>query len=100
MTHTTVAKSLGYIDCDGIPRAVMGCALTQDKADRFWLWSDALQHNIAYKAKTKEDCLLAAISSLLFSIKMRDDRIAELQKIADLARNFAEAINPSANDEQ
>ena len=86
--------TLHYRDSDGAMREVDGCSMTTDKAGRYWLWSDALEHNLAYKAKTREDCLLAAIDSLLFTISMRDSRIAELRRIADLARQFADAVKP------
>lgn len=85
---------LTYHDSDGALRKVTGCNLYQDKAGRYWLWSETLQHNLAYKIKSKEDCLLAAIDSLAFIIQLRDERIAKLQKIADLATAFADQIKP------
>lgn len=88
------ATSLHYRDSDGAMREVDGCHMTTDKAGRYWLWSDALESNLAHKAKTREDCLLEAIDSLLFTISLRDSRIAELRRIADLARQFADAVKP------
>ena len=89
-----INTNLQYTDSDGARREVRGCSMTTDKAGRYWLWSDTLEHNIAYKEKTREDCLLAAIDSLLFSIELRDKRIAKLQRIADLAEQFADAVKP------
>lgn len=86
--------SLTYLDSDGVRREVNGCTLTKDKANRYWLWSEQLGHNLAYKSKEREDCFLSAISSLLFTITLRDERIASLQRIADLAQEFAKAVNP------
>ena len=87
-----MSEELTYIDNDGDRQKVRGCKLSQDKAGRYWLWSDTLQHNLAYKIKGREDCFLKAIDSLLYSIKLRDERISELQKIADLASAFADQI--------
>ena len=89
-----MSEELTYIDSDGARQKVKGCKLSQDKAGRYWLWSDALQRNLAYKIKGREDCLLAAINSLLFYIDLRDKQIAALQRIADLASDFADQIKP------
>jgi len=96
---TDTDNNLTYRDSDGALREVTGCSLYQDKAGRYWLWSDALQHNLAYKIKGKEDCLLAAIDSLLFTIKLRDERIAGLQRVADLAFAFADQIKPDEEEQ-
>ena len=87
-----MSEELTYVNSDGDRQKVRGCKLSQDKAGRYWLWSDALQQNLAYRIKGREDCFLAAINSLLFSIYLRDERISELQKIADLALAFADQI--------
>ena len=87
--------ALTYIDHDGAHRTIEGCNLTIDKAGRYWLWSEQLEHNLAYKGRSKEDCLLSAIDSLLYIIELRDNRIADLQRIAVLAMKFAEEINPN-----
>jgi len=89
--------TLDYRDSDGATQTLDGCSLSQDKAGRYWLWSSQLNHNLAYKIKTKEDCLLVAIDSLLFTIELRDKRIAALQRITTLAEEFADQIKP---DEQ
>lgn len=91
---TGESTSLNYLDSEGIPQEVKACRMTKDAAGRFWLWSEYLEHNLSYKAKSREDCLLSAISSLLFTIKLRDERIAGLQRIADLATAFADQIKP------
>ena len=87
-------EELTYVDNDGARQKVRGCKLSQDKAGRYWLWSDTLQHNLAYRIIGREDCFLAAINSLLFSIHLRDERISALQRIADLALDFADQIKP------
>lgn len=89
-----MSEDLTYRDSDGVRQKVRGCTLRQDEAGRYWLWSEVLKHNLAYKIKDREDCFLAAINSLLFSIQLRDERIAKLQKIADLASAFADQIKP------
>jgi hypothetical protein len=65
-----------------------------DKFDRHWIWSNQLDHNLVYKTKGRENALLAAIDSLLFTIQLRDERIAGLQRISDLAQQFADAVKP------
>lgn len=87
-----MSEELTYIDSDGARQKVRGCKLSQDKAGRYWLWSEELQRNLAYKIRGREDCFLAAINSLLFSINLRDQQIAALQRIADLASDFADQI--------
>lgn len=89
---------LAFADSDGATREVRGCTLTKDKANRYWLWSKSLKHNLAYKSRTREDCLLAAIDSLLFTISLRDEHISALQRIADLAQQFASEITPDENE--
>lgn len=89
-----MSEELTYVNSDGARRNVRGCKLVKDKAGRYWLWSDALQQNLAYKSKGREDCFLEAIDSLLFSIHLRDEQISALQRIADLASDFADQIKP------
>ena len=38
---------------------------------------------------------MSAIDSLLFTIKLRDERIKALQQIADAAMRFADEVKPS-----
>lgn len=78
-----------YIDHDGARREVRDCSMTVDKFDRHWIWSEQLQHNLVHKTKGRENALLEAIDGLLFTIQLRDERIASLQRIADLAERFA-----------
>ena len=88
-------SKLIYTDHEGTPREVIGCNLTVDELGRHWIWSEHLQHNLVYKTKGRENALIAAIDSLLFSIKLRDERIAALQRVVDLAEKFsAEAFPP------
>lgn len=90
--------SLTYRSYEGGYVTVKNCQMTIDNVGRFWLWSEDLQHNLAYDSKSREDCLLAAIDSLLFTIKLKDKRIAALQRVHDLAEQFAEAAFPSDED--
>lgn len=87
---------LTYTDHDGARRVVKGCRMTVDKFDRHWIWCEQLEHNLVYRIKGREDALLAAIDSLLFTIQLRDERIANLQRITSLAEAFADAVKPDA----
>lgn len=90
---------MNYIDHDGARREVRGCRMTVDKFDRHWIWSEQIRHNLVYKAKGRENALLAAIDSLLFTIQLRDERIAGFKRIADLAEKFAEEAFPEDGDD-
>ena len=90
---------LWYIDSDGAQREVKGCKLTVDKAGRYWMWSEQVELNLAYKERSKEACLLSAIDSLLFHLRLKDERITKLQRIADLAHKFADAVKPDEEDD-
>ena len=90
----TTTSTLAYVDHDGARREVKGCRLTVDDLDRHWIWSEQIDHNIVYRTKGRENALIASIDSLLFTIKLRDERIAALQRIADLAIAFADQIKP------
>ena len=92
--NTEPDTSLTYIDHDGATRELSECRMYADKAGRYWLWSEQLHHNLAYRERERDACLLSAISSLLFTIQLRDKRIAALQRIADLADAFADAVRP------
>lgn len=83
---------LEYTNSDGEKVTIDECNMTTDKVGRFWLWCDVTKTNIAYKQRTERDCLLAAIDSLLFTIQLRSERIEKLERIAALAKQFAEQI--------
>jgi hypothetical protein len=68
--------------------------MSVDHLDRYWIWNEQVKHNLVYRIKGKENALLAAIDSLLFTIQLRDERISALQRIADLAIEFADQIKP------
>ena len=87
-------NKLIYIDHDGARRVVRDCTLTIDPLDRYWIWSDQLKQNLVYQTKGRENALLAAINSLLFTIQLRDERIAALQRVYDLAQSFAAEAFP------
>lgn len=86
--------SLDYRCSSGEPSTLEGCTMTVDKAGRYWLWSEQEQCNLAYKASSRDECLLNAVGILLYTIQLRDERIAALQRIADLAHAFADQIKP------
>ena len=94
MTKTLTEIPLTYIDHDGSNRTVKDCRMMVDQLDRHWIWSEQLQHNLVYKTKGRENALLAAIDSLLFTIQLRDERIAALQRVHDLAQQFAAKAFP------
>ena len=87
------STELTYIDHDGATQKLLGCELTVDKLDRYWIWSDQLGQNLAYRTRGRENALLAAIDSLLFTIELRDSRIAGLKSASDLAENFVKILN-------
>lgn len=86
--------SLTYVDHDGARCIVSGCRLTVDHLDRHWIWSEQLGHNLVYKTKGRENALLTAIDSLLFTIKLRDEHIVALQRVHGLAQQFATEAFP------
>ena len=90
---------LTYTDHDGALREVRGCELTVDHLGRHWIWSEQTESNLVYKTKGREDALLAALNSALFYIKLKDERIAALQRIADLAYVFADQIKSDEYDD-
>ena len=94
MSQLKDTPDLVYIDHDGASRKVKGCRLRVDHLDRHWIWSDQLNSNLVYQTRGRENALLAAIDSLLFTIQLRDQRIAELQRVHDLATAFADQIKP------
>jgi hypothetical protein len=95
----TTKPTLTYTDHDGARREVKKCTLTVDHLDRHWIWSEQLNCNLVYQTKGRENALLTTIDSLLFTLKLRDERIAGLQRIADLAHEFAAKVNPDEERE-
>lgn len=87
---TDKTNTLSYVDHEGMRREVRSCSMTVDHLNRHWIWCDYLDRNLVYKTKGRENALLAAIDSLLFTIQLRDERIVGLKRIADLAERFAE----------
>lgn len=96
---TMTSENLIYRNSDLYKTEVEGCRLTKAKNGKFYLWSEALEHNLAYNMATREDALLAAIDSLLFTIKLKDNRIAELQRVYDMASALADMIKPDPEDD-
>ena len=94
MTKTLTEIPLAYIDHDGSSHTVKDCRMMVDQLDRYWLWSEQLQYNLVYNTKGRENALLAAIDSLLFTLQFIDERIAALQRVHDLAQRFAEEAFP------
>ena len=90
---------LVYKDHDGILHEIKGCTLIVDELGRHWIWSDRVGYNLVYKTKGLENALLAAIDSLLFTVKLRDERIEALQRIADLAQKFADEVKPDVYED-
>lgn len=88
-----MTTSLDFIDHNGQPSSVHDCEMSIDASGRFYLWSEGLEQNLAHRARDRNSCLLEAIDSLLFLIKLRDERIAEMKVTCDIARKFADAIN-------
>lgn len=88
------SESLAYRNHEGIQRKVSDCILSVNN-DVYWIWSNYLEQNLVYKTKGRENALLAAIDSLLFTIQLRDQRIAALQRVVNLAERFAEEAFPS-----
>ena len=98
MNLSKVETQLTYVDSDGARRVVSGCRMTVDQLDRHWIWSEQLQHNLVYQTKGRENALLAAIDSLLFTIQLKDERIASLQRVHDLAQQFAAEAFPEEEE--
>lgn len=94
MTTEAASSKLTYVDHDGARREVRGCSLTVDHLDRHWIWCEQQKSNLVYKTKGRDNALIASIDALLFIISLRDERIAALQRVADLATAFADQIKP------
>lgn len=95
---TDKTNTLSYVDHEGMRREIRSCSMTVDHLNRHWIWCDYLDRNLAHGTKGRENALLAAIDSLLFTLQLRDECIAGLQRIADLAERFAEEAFPSEGE--
>lgn len=93
-----MSENLTYIDHDGTHLTIEGLSLTQDKAGLYWLWSDALNQNLAYKTKTREDTLLAALDSALFLLSLKQERIDALSAVSDKVNAFIDSIQGDSDE--
>jgi len=93
-----MSEHLTYTDHEGAYRTIRGLSLTQDKTGRYWLWSDVLEQNLAYKTKTREDTLLAALDSALFLLSCRQERIDELLSLKDKVYGFIDSIQGAQHE--
>ena len=87
-----MSENITYTNHEGVLRTIKGLSLTQDKAGRYWLWSDQLNLNLSYKTKTREDTLLAALESTLFLLRSKQERIDELSALKDKFDSLIESI--------
>ncbi len=87
-----MSENITYTDHEGVTQHVRGVSLTQDKAGRYWLWSEQEEQNLAYKTKTREDTLLAALDSALFLLSLKQERIDELSMMQAKVLSFIESI--------
>jgi hypothetical protein len=85
---------------DNKTRIIEGLDHSLDNRGKHWIYCKTLKHNLVYKSETFENALLASIASLLYTIKLKNERIADLQKIADLASVFADQIKPDCKEDQ
>ena len=81
-----------YTDSDGALRTVKGLTVTQDKAGRYWVWSEQLKQNLAYKAKTMDDAALIAIDLLLFMLKLKQKKLDALYELQSKVSAFVESV--------
>lgn len=93
-----MSETLTYTDHDGIPRTIKSLALSQDSTGRHWLWHEKLEQNLAYKTKTREDTLLAALDSALFLLSLKQERIDELSFIVEKVYTFVDSIQGDKNE--
>ena len=93
-----MSKNLTYTSHDGLQITIEGLSLTQDNTGRYWLWSGALEQNLAYKIKTREDALLAALDSTLFLLSLKQEKIDELSAMRDKVRAFLEDVQGDENE--
>jgi len=89
---------LEYIDSSGLKQRVKDVSVYQDKVGRWWIWSEQLEINLAYKEKSQEDALKSAIESLLFTIHLKDARIKELQVISEAVDRLVQTVSKEKDD--
>ena len=94
MSSPETETKLTYTDHDGARHELRGCRTTVDHLGRYWIWSEQTKSNLVYRTKGREDALISALNHALFIIQLRDERIAKLQRIADLAQKFADEVKP------
>lgn len=99
LTQSVNTSELSYVDDEGVPRTIDGLSLSVDKAGRMWLWSEQLEHNLAYKYKNREHLFLAAIDSLLFTISLMQEKVDTFRHFEKKLDEFLEAVRPSEPQE-
>jgi hypothetical protein len=93
-----MTDKLTYIDHEGAQRTIKGLSVSQDKTGRYWLWSEALEQNLAYKEKSKEDMLMSALSSALFLLELKQEKLDRLQELEKKVLDFAYDVSPKEED--
>lgn len=93
-----MSENITYTDNEGVLRTIKGVSLTQDKTGNYWLWSEQLDQNLAYKTKTREDTLLAALDSALFLLSLKQERIDELSALKDKVYSFIDSIQGAQHE--
>jgi hypothetical protein len=93
-----MSEQLTYIDHEGAKRILKGVSVSQDKAGRYWLWSEALEQNLAYKVKSKEDMLMSALSSALFLLDLKQEKLDRLQALQEKVMAFVDDVTPKEDE--
>lgn len=83
-----MSEQLTYTDHDGANQTIEGLTTYRDKAGRYWLWSDKLQQNLAYKERSREDMLLSALNSALFRLDLAQTERNQLRKLEAKVREL------------
>jgi hypothetical protein len=84
--------NLEYVSSEGRKQIVQNVSVYQGKCGRWWIWSEEMAINLAYKEKSLDDALKSAIDSLLFTIQLKDERIKELQVISEAVDAFVQKV--------
>jgi hypothetical protein len=93
-----MSEQLTYIDHEGAKRTIKGVSVSQDKAGRYWLWSEALDQNLAYKEKSREDMLMSALSSALFLLELKQEKLDSLQALQEKVMAFVDDVTPNEDE--